>query len=89
MITLRSITGKEFFLNSDLIYRIDENFDTIITLTNGKTLPVADTGVEITEKVIAFKREIMSAFILERKDSWSLKIKSKSIMTNTRGFIMF
>ncbi|APZ49641.1 endoflagellar protein [Jeotgalibaca sp. PTS2502] len=69
MITLRSITGKEFFLNSDLIYRIDENFDTIITLTNGKTLPVADTGVEITEKVIAYKREIMSAFILERKDS--------------------
>ena len=69
MITLRSITGKEFFLNSDLIYRIDENFDTIITLTNGKTFPVADTGVEITEKVIAYKREIMSAFILERKDS--------------------
>ena len=69
MITLRSITGNEFFLNSDLIYRIDENFDTIITLTNGKTLPVADTGVEITEKVIAYKRETMSAFILERKDS--------------------
>lgn len=69
MITLRSITGNEFFLNSDLIYRIDENFDTIITLTNGKTLPVADTGVEITEKVIAYKREIMSGFILERKDS--------------------
>lgn len=66
MITLKTVTGKEFYLNCDLIYRIDVNFDTIITLVNGKTLRVSDTADEITEKIIQFKRSIM---LPERKDS--------------------
>ena len=36
MITLTSISGKEFCLNSELIYKIEEAPDTIITLTDGK-----------------------------------------------------
>lgn len=70
MIILKTVAGKDFFLNCELIYRIDENFDTIITLTNGKTIPVANTGEEITEKVIAYKRRIMNAVdYIEGKDS--------------------
>lgn len=65
MIKLRTITGKDFLLNCDLIYRVDVEYDTIITLTNGKTLRVQDTTEEIREKVIAFKREVMNPF--ERK----------------------
>ncbi|WP_373757873.1 MULTISPECIES: flagellar FlbD family protein [Jeotgalibaca] len=65
MIKLRTITGREFLLNNDLIYRVDVEYDTIITLINGKTLRVQDTTEEIEEKVMAFKREVMSPF--ERK----------------------
>ncbi|WP_373786283.1 flagellar FlbD family protein [Jeotgalibaca porci] len=65
MIKLKTITGKEFLLNNDLIYRVDAEYDTIITLTNGKTLRVQDTTEEIQEKVMACKREVMTPF--ERK----------------------
>lgn len=65
MIKLKTITGKEFLLNNDLIYRVDAEYDTIITLTNGKTLRVQDTTEEIQEKVMAYKREVMTPF--ERK----------------------
>ncbi|WP_373762939.1 flagellar FlbD family protein [Jeotgalibaca porci] len=65
MIKLKTITGKEFLLNNDLIYRVDVEYDTIITLINGKTLRVQDTTEEIEEKVMAFKRGVMNPF--ERK----------------------
>lgn len=65
MIKLKTITGKEFLLNCDLIYRVDTEYDTIITLIGGKTLRVRDTADEIQKKVILFKREVMNPF--ERK----------------------
>lgn len=65
MITLKTVTGKVFYLNCELIYRIDDSFDTIITLVDGKTLRVAETGAEISRKVIEYKQEIMNP---ERKD---------------------
>ena len=65
MIKLKTITGKEFLLNCDLIYRVDTEYDTIITLLGGNTLRVRDTADEIQKKVILFKREVMNPF--ERK----------------------
>lgn len=65
MIKLKTITGKEFLLNCDLIYRVDTEYDTIITLIGGNTLRVRDTADEIQKKVILFKREVMDPF--ERK----------------------
>lgn len=65
MIKLKTITGKEFLLNCDLIYRVDTEYDTIITLIGGNTLRVRDTADEIQKKVILFKREVMNPF--ERK----------------------
>ena len=58
MIALTAISGKEFYLNCELIYRIDRSFDTIITLTDGKTVRVSETEKEIVEKVIQYKRKI-------------------------------
>ena len=60
MITLKTVTGKIFYLNCELIYRIDDTYDTIITLVDGKTLRVAETGAEISRKVIEYKQEIRS-----------------------------
>ncbi|WP_313467949.1 flagellar FlbD family protein [Carnobacterium sp.] len=62
MIALSDVSGKEFYLNCDLIYRIDRSFDTIITLTDGKTLRVIETEKEIVDKVIQYKRKIYNGF---------------------------
>lgn len=58
MITLKSISGKEFCLNSDLIYKIEELPDTVITLTDGKTIRVVNSTEDIVQKIIDFKRKI-------------------------------
>ncbi|MGX7393772.1 flagellar FlbD family protein [Carnobacterium mobile] len=62
MIALSDVSGKEFYLNCDLIYRIDRSFDTIITLTDGKKLRVIETEKEIIDKVIEYKRKIYNGF---------------------------
>lgn len=58
MITLKSINGKSFILNCDLIYKVEEFPDTVITLTDGKTLRVANSGEDIVNRIIEFKRKI-------------------------------
>lgn len=58
MIMLTSINNKSFYLNSDLIYRIDVAHDTIITLVDGKTLRVMDKTDEIIDKIVDYKRNI-------------------------------
>ncbi len=58
MIILTSINKKEFCLNSDLIYRIDQAHDTIITLVDGRTLRVMDKTEDVIDKIIEFKKRI-------------------------------
>lgn len=58
MIQLKSVSGKEFYLNNDLIFKIEREFDTLITLTDSKTIRVIETPEEIRQKIIAFKQEI-------------------------------
>ncbi|SFH51412.1 flagellar FlbD family protein [Pisciglobus halotolerans] len=62
MIRLTAVSGETFVLNSDLIYRVDRSFDTIITLVDGKTVRVKDTEEKIIEKVIQYKRKIGQHF---------------------------
>lgn len=66
MIELKSIAGKTFFLNADLIYKIETNFDTIITLTDQSKIRVKETPEEIAEKVLELKRKIYHT-------SWEMK----------------
>ena len=58
MIMLTSLNGREFCLNNDLIYKMKESPDTIITLTDGKTIRVKDTMEEIIEKTVEYRRRI-------------------------------
>lgn len=61
MIMLTSIKGEKFCLNSDLIYKVIEAPDTIITLTDGKVLRVEEKCDEIRKRIIDFRREIYAA----------------------------
>lgn len=62
MIALTSVSGKDFYLNCDLIYKMEHTFDTIITLVDGKTIRVSDSEEEIIEKIVAYKRKIYGRF---------------------------
>lgn len=60
MIQLHNISGDIFYLNCDLIYRIDEQYDTVITLTDQKKLIVQEKPEQVVEKVIEYKQKIHS-----------------------------
>lgn len=63
MIKLTTLSGAEFYLNIDLIYKVEPLADSLITLTDGKTLRVKETAEEIVQKIIAYKRRIFAGFL--------------------------
>ena len=58
MIALRTVSGKEFYLNSDCILKVEQDYDTLITLVDHKTLRVMDSPEDIANKVITYKQKI-------------------------------
>lgn len=58
MIALRTVSGKEFYLNTDCILKFEKDFDTLITLVDYKTLRVMDSPDEIADKVLKYKQKI-------------------------------
>ena len=48
----------EFILNAEIIETIEETPDTVVTLTNGKKLIVAEPMEEIVRKVMTYKRAL-------------------------------
>lgn len=61
MIALTSVSGEVFFLNCDMIYRLDEAYDTIITLSDGQHIRVSEPAPQIVEKIVDYKRKIYLA----------------------------
>ncbi|WP_313628665.1 flagellar FlbD family protein [Enterococcus italicus] len=58
MIEVCSLNGKVYFLNPDLIYRVEELPDTMITLVDGKTLYVLNSAVEIADLVLTYRQKV-------------------------------
>ncbi|MGI6225609.1 MAG: flagellar FlbD family protein [Peptococcales bacterium] len=58
MIMVTRFQGKEFYINSDLIECMEDNPDTVITLTTGKKFVVMEKPGEIIERIKEFRREI-------------------------------
>ena len=64
MITVKKINKKEMGVNCELIKMIEgEHADTVISLTTGEKLVVADRPHEIVSKVIDYRRTINSSGI--------------------------
>ena len=66
MIKLTGIDNKEFILNADVIERIDEMPQSVITLTNTRKYIVIETADEILQKVIEFRRKISAPDYLKK-----------------------
>ena len=60
MISLTRINGTVFILNAELIESIETSPDTIVSLVNGHKYLVRDSDEEVIEKVLEYKRSILS-----------------------------
>ena len=60
MIDVTRLNKKSYVLNCEWIETIEETPDTVITLTNGKKIVVAETVEEIVQKVIEYKQNCFS-----------------------------
>ena len=58
MISVTRLNNQKFVLNADLIRTIEENPDTVITLTTGEHLVVVETSEEIIRRVIEYERHL-------------------------------
>jgi flagellar protein FlbD len=61
MISLtRFHSGERIALNPDLIERIEENPDTVVTMTNGNRHVMAESIDEITDKIRVFRASLLA-----------------------------
>jgi flagellar protein FlbD len=60
MIKLTRLSGSEFALNSDLIERVDETPDTVVTLVDGKKYVVTEDLDEVIDLVRRHRGEVLA-----------------------------
>ena len=60
MIDVTKMNGSKVTINSDLIETVEENPDTVLTLTTGKKIIIKESGQEVKNLVILYKRECNS-----------------------------
>ncbi len=65
MILVTSLSKKQFYLNPDLIYRLEETPDTMVTLVDGKTLLVIETADEVIQRIIEYRQKIQQPINLK------------------------
>jgi flagellar protein FlbD len=58
VIALTRLNGQPVMLNCDLIESIEQNGETVITLTTGNAVVVRETMEEIEQRIVTFKRKI-------------------------------
>lgn len=60
MIEVTRYDNTQLVINDELIERIEQCPETIVTFSNGKQLIVRETKEEICERAIAFRRKILN-----------------------------
>lgn len=58
MIVLTRPNGHPVMLNCDLIESVEQNGETIVTLTTGNVVVVHEPMEEIERRVVAFRRKV-------------------------------
>ncbi len=79
MIYLTRLNQVRLVINSDLIEHIETTPDTVIVLTSGEKYLVLESADEVVERVIRFRRTILSRQpFLERKTRQAVRRPRKS-----------
>lgn len=60
MIKITTLDGREIALNAELIERVENVPETVITLVSGKKILVRETVDEVIAKVVAYRRQLGS-----------------------------
>ena len=60
MIRLTRLNHVPMIVNADLIEHIDMTPDTIVTLTSGQKYTVLESADEVVDRVIVFRRKLLS-----------------------------
>jgi len=58
MIVLTRLNGKSFVVNAELIRTVEENPDTVVTLTGGEKLVVREEMSEVVRRSIEYGRHL-------------------------------
>jgi flagellar protein FlbD len=69
MIHVTRLNHTPVVLNSDLIEHVETTPDTVISLTNGEKMMVLESADEIIDRVVRFRRSILSPENLEGGNS--------------------
>jgi flagellar protein FlbD len=59
MIRLTRLNNQSLIVNSDLIKFIEAAPDTVLTLVNGEKIIVRESGHQILEQIIEFRRRLL------------------------------
>jgi uncharacterized protein YlzI (FlbEa/FlbD family) len=59
MIQLTRLNGLPLIINSDLIKLIENTPDTVISLVNGEKIVVRESGEQILERIVQFRRRVL------------------------------
>jgi flagellar protein FlbD len=60
MIQLTRLNNQPLIVNSDLIKCVERAPDTVLTLVTGEKIIVRETTEQVLERVVAFRRAILS-----------------------------
>ncbi len=60
MIPLTRLNGGVLYLNEELVASVEEHHDTVLTLTDGKCLVVAESADEVVAAIVHFRAEVLA-----------------------------
>jgi flagellar protein FlbD len=60
MIQLTRLNGQHLIVNSDLIKLIENTPDTVLSLVNGEKIVVSETGEQVLERIVQFRRRVLN-----------------------------
>jgi flagellar protein FlbD len=72
MIKLTRLNNQPLIVNSDLIKCVENAPDTVLTLTTGEKIIVRETTEQVLERVIAFRRAVLSDLSASAADASSI-----------------
>lgn len=61
MILLTRLNGASFAVNADLIERVEQTPDTVVTMVDGRKHVVAETTAQVIDKIVDFRASILVA----------------------------
>lgn len=60
MVEVTRFNKETIYINADLIEMIEASPDTVVTMTTGRKFVVSETKEEMVDKIIKYKRKILS-----------------------------